>query len=260
MALFSYILYKIEMRKSAETPPAFSPLYRQIKALILQGLQRGDWKPGETIPSEIELAQQYRVSQGTVRKAIDELAADHLLMRRQGRGTFVATHAEQHVQYRFLRLMPDVGTLDDEGPAQRRICLCARERATADIARALRLRTGDGVMHVQRVLLFSGVATILEDLWLPGTPFKRLHAEQLERFKGPTYALYEEQFGISMVRAEEKLKAVMPTPAESSLLEVAPGTALLQVERLAYTYNDQPMELRRALYRTDRRHYRNTLS
>src|SRR3954470_1767586 len=93
--------------------PAFSPLYQQIKGLILQSLQAGEWKPGEAIPSEMDLAARYRVSQGTVRKAIDELAAGNLVVRRQGKGTFVATHAEQHVQYRFLKLMPDSG---DEGP------------------------------------------------------------------------------------------------------------------------------------------------
>src|SRR5215216_2773816 len=86
--------------------PAFSPLYQQIKALITRSLQAGEWRPGEAIPSEIELAARFKVSQGTVRKAIDELAAENLLVRRQGKGTFVATHAEEHVQYRFLRLMP----------------------------------------------------------------------------------------------------------------------------------------------------------
>jgi len=105
----------------ASSAPAFSPLYQQIKGLILQGLQSGEWKPGEGIPSEMELAARYRVSQGTVRKAIDELASNHLLIRRQGKGTFVATHAEQQVQYRFLKLMPDLGDPKSEGPAQRKI-------------------------------------------------------------------------------------------------------------------------------------------
>ena len=84
---------------------AFSPLYSQIKALILQSLQAGEWKPSEAIPSEMDLASRYRVSQGTVRKAIDELAASNLVIRRQGKGTFVATHAEQQVQFRFLKLI-----------------------------------------------------------------------------------------------------------------------------------------------------------
>ena len=130
--------------------PAFSPLYQQIKVLILQSLQGGEWKPGEAIPSEMDLAARFRVSQGTVRKAIDELAAENLLVRRQGKGTFVATHAAQHVQYRFLRLLPDSGDTTTEGPAERRIIECKRQRAPADIARALGLRSGDAVLQVRR--------------------------------------------------------------------------------------------------------------
>ena len=112
--------------------PAFSPLYQQIKGLILQSLEAGEWKPGEAIPSEMELAARFRVSQGTVRKAIDELAAENLVVRRQGKGTFVATHAEHHVRYRFLKLMPDSGDRDAEGPATRTILECKRVRASAD--------------------------------------------------------------------------------------------------------------------------------
>ena len=134
--------------------PAFSPLYQQIKGLILQSLEAGEWRPGELIPSEMELAGRFKVSQGTVRKAIDELAADNLVVRRQGKGTFVATHAEQQVQYRFLRLLPDQGDANEEGPAQRRIIECKRVRASADVARALALRTGDSVIQARRVLEF----------------------------------------------------------------------------------------------------------
>ena len=136
--------------------PAFSPLYSQIKGLILQSLQSGEWKPGEAIPSEMDLATRYRVSQGTVRKAIDELAASNLVVRRQGKGTFVATHAAQHVQFRFLKLVPDSGTPGSEGPAQREIIDCRRARASADVARALGLRTGDAVLQARRVLSFAG--------------------------------------------------------------------------------------------------------
>ena len=240
--------------------PAFSPLYQQIKGLILQSLQSGEWKPGESIPSEIELASRYRVSQGTVRKAIDELASDNLLVRRQGKGTFVATHAEQHVQYRFLKLVPDTGDLDSEGPAQREIVDCKRLRATADIARALALRSGDPVLQVRRVLSFAGAPTILEDLWLPGNPFKGLTAERLSDYHGPMYALFETEFGVRMVRADEKIRAVLPDATQQALLQVAPGTPLLSVERVAYTYNDTPMELRRGLYLTHKHHYHNALS
>lgn len=239
--------------------PAFSPLYQQIKGLILQSLQAGEWKPAEAIPSEMDLAARFRVSQGTVRKAIDELASENLVVRRQGKGTFVATHTEQHVQYRFLRLMPDVGDASEEGPAQRRIIDCKRLRASADIARTLQLRTGDAVVQIRRVLAFAGTATILEDIWLPGQAFKGLSAEQLSSYHGPTYALFEIEFGVRMVRAEEKLRAVLPDAAQAQWLDVAVTTPLLSVERIAYTYNDVPMELRRGLYRTDTHHYRNAL-
>jgi GntR family transcriptional regulator len=240
--------------------PAFSPLYQQIKALILQSLQAGEWKPGDLIPSEVELAARFKVSQGTVRKAIDELAADNLLLRRQGKGTFVATHAEQHIQYRFLRLHPDEGTVESVGPATRDILGCRRVRVNAEVAAALQLRSGDPVVQVSRVLSFQGTPTILEDLWLPGTAFRGLTLETLVAHAGPMYALFETQFGVRMVRAEERIKAVAASATAAERLQVAPGTPLLSVERLAYTYNGVPMELRRGLYRTDRHHYRNELS
>lgn len=240
--------------------PAFSPLYQQIKALILQSLQQGEWKPGEAIPSEMELAARFRVSQGTVRKAIDELAAENLVMRRQGKGTFVATHAEQHVQYRFLKLLPDTGDASVEGPAQRTVLDCRRVRASADVARALALRSGDPVVQARRILSFAGEPTILEDIWLPGQAFKGLTAEQMANYQGPTYAMFELDFGVRMVRAEEKIRAVLADGEQAQLLHTPAGTPLLSVERTAYTYNDVPMELRRGLYRTDTHHYHNELS
>ena len=242
------------------TTPAFSPLYQQIKQLILASLQQGEWQPGEAIPSELELANRFKVSQGTVRKAIDELAAENLVVRRQGRGTFVATHAEQHTQYRFLRLFPDSGSLDSEGPAQRDIVSCKRTRASGEVAQALSLRAGEPVLQVTRLLTFQGVPTILEDLWLPAMPFKGLTAERLTDYHGPMYAMFESEFGVRMVRASEQIRAVVAQEQQASLLGVSPQSPLLSVERIAYTYNDVPMELRRGLYRTDSHHYRNELS
>jgi GntR family transcriptional regulator len=236
---------------------AFSPLYQQIKGLILQGLDRGEWKPGEAIPSELELASRYQVSQGTVRKAIDELAADNLLIRRQGKGTYGATHNEARVRYRFLRLAPDDGVPQ---PSASRILDCRRAKATAEIAAVLGLRAGDAVISLRRVLSFSDVPTILDDIWLPGSLFKGLTLESLLRYRGPMYALFETEFGVSMVRADEKIRAVAATPAQAGLLQVDPGSPLLQVERLAYTYGDRPVELRRGHYVTERYHYRNSLN
>src|SRR6187397_840245 len=130
--------------KKAEAP-SFRPLYEQIKILLTQSLVAGEWKPGEAIPSEMDLAARFRVSQGTVRKAIDELAADNLLVRRQGKGTFVATHNEDRVQFRFLRLLPDDG---DVHPHVSRLLECRRLRAPAEIARQLDLKPADPVVLI----------------------------------------------------------------------------------------------------------------
>ena len=239
---------------------AFSPLYSQIKALILQSLQSGEWKPGEVIPSEIDLAARFRVSQGTVRKAIDELALENLLVRRQGKGTFVATHAAQLAQFRFLKLVPDNGLPGSLGLAQREVIDCRRTRASADVAKALKLRSGDAVLQARRVLSFAGTPTILEDLWLPAAPFKGLTAERMASYDGPMYALFETEFNMRMLRAEEKIRAEAAIDGREQLLKVEHGTPLLGVERIAYTYQDLPMELRRGYYRTDTHHYSNTLN
>jgi GntR family transcriptional regulator len=245
---------------TASTTPAFSPLYQQIKGLILTSLRAGEWKPGEAIPSETDLATRYRVSQGTVRKAIDELAAENLLLRRQGKGTFVATHAEQQVQFRFLKLVPDSGTRGSEGPAQRDIIECRRTRASADVAKALALRAGDPVLQVRRVLSFGGAPTILEDIWLPAVPFKGLTAERLANYQGPMYAMFETEFSVRMVRAEEKIRAIPAQAQHVALLKVKHNAPLLSVERIAYTYQDEPMELRLGYYCTDTHYYHNAMN
>jgi GntR family transcriptional regulator len=237
--------------------PAFSPLYQQIKALMTRDLQAGVWRPGEAIPSEIELAARFKVSQGTVRKAIDELATENLLVRRQGKGTFVATHAEETIQFRFLRLTPDDGA---PGGTQRRFIDCKRLRAPADVARALGLRSGDAAIEIRRVLSLKGAPVVLDEIWLPAALFKGLTAERLGAYQGPMYGLFEAEFGVRMIRAEEKIRAVAADAAAAELLDLAPGAPLLSVERLSLTYGDKPVELRRGLYNTAAHHYRNDLS
>jgi len=245
-------------RAGAPAPgAAFSPLYRQIKALLVQSLDRGEWKPGEAIPSELDLAARFQVSQGTVRKAIDELAAENLLLRRQGKGTFVATHQEARVRYRFLRLAPDEG---QPAVAQSNILECRRVRAPQDVVRSLELRAGDSAVLIRRLLSFDGVPTVLDEIWLPGVLFRGLTLERLTRNRGPLYAFFETAFGVSMIRADEKLRAVAASAEAAQILDVPEGSPLMQVERVSYTYGGRPVEVRRGLYRTDRHHYRNDLN
>jgi len=238
--------------------PTFSPLYRQIKGLITRGLQAGEWKPGEAIPSETDLAARFGVSQGTVRKAIDELATENLLVRRQGRGTFVATHHEARAQFRFLRLRRDDG--GEPGPMDSRILECRRVRAPGEVARLLQLRAAETVVYIRRLLAFEGSPTVLDDIWLPGALFRGLSAERLGASVGPLYGLFESEFGVRMIRATEALHAVSADAEVATLLSVAPAFPLLQVERVSYTYEDRPVEVRHGLYVTTQFHYYNELS
>ena len=242
---------------AATASPTFSPLYQQIKALITQSLQSGEWKPGELIPSEVELAGRFKVSQGTVRKAIDELAAENLVMRRQGKGTFVSTHHEARAHFRFLRLVPDEGV--PHYPESKFIEV-KRVRAPADVARLMDLKSGDAVIFIKRVQYFDGVPTIVEELWLPGLIFKGLTAERLVEYKGPMYGLFETEFGTRMIRASEQIRAVCADAGAAQLLNIDLGTPLLSSERVSFTYGDKPVELRRGLYLTSRHHYQNELS
>jgi GntR family transcriptional regulator len=237
--------------------PSFRPLYQQIKALITQSLQAGEWKPGELMPSEVELAARFKVSQGTVRKAIDELAAENLVVRRQGKGTFVATHHEERAHFRFLKLMPDEGVPHHP---DNRVIEVKRIRAPAEVARLLELKAGDAVVYIKRVQSFDGAPTILEELWLPGQLFKGLTAERLVEYKGPMYGLFESEFGTRMIRATEKIRAVGADSAAAEYLGVSEGTPLLCAERVSFTYGDKAVELRRGLYSTANHHYQNELS
>ena len=243
---------------SAPETPSFSPLYRQIKALMTKSLQLAEWRPGEAIPSELDLAARFKVSQGTVRKAIDELAAENLLVRRQGKGTFVATHAEEQVRFRFLRLRPDESEVPSE--MSRRLIDCRRQHAPIEVARALRLRASDPAIRVRRVLSFRAAPVVLDDIWLPAALFKGLTVERLAAHEGPMYGLFESEFGVRMIRAEEKIRALAADAVSAQLLELGPGAPLLGVERLSMTYGDRPVELRRGLYNTTSHHYRNDLS
>jgi len=237
--------------------PRYVPLYVQIKRLLTQGLQAGEWKPGEAIPSEMELARRYGVSQGTVRKAIDELAAENLVVRRQGRGTFVATHHEARTQFRFLRLLPDDKGGEELGS---RIIECRRLRSPVEIARILGLRAGEAVVCIRRVLDLEGEPTVLDEIWLPGARFRGLTAERLAAYSGPLYGLFEREFGTRMIRATERIKAVAADEATAELLGIEVGAPLLQVERVSSTYDDVAVEYRRGLYDTRRHHYFNELS
>lgn len=236
--------------------PTYSPLYRQIKSLLVQALEAGEWRPGEVIPSEMELATRFNVSQGTVRKAIDELAAENLLLRRQGKGTFVATHNDPRAFFRFLRLVPLSGDIE---PAESVPLECWRAKAGPEAARVLDLKVGDAIVIVRRVLEFAGKPVVADEIYLPGEIFAALTLDLMKDSKESLYTLFESRFGVRMVRAVERLRAVAADRSSAELLHVAEGSPLLSVERISYTYGDKPVEWRRGLYLTHDHCYLNEL-
>lgn len=246
------------MTTSPPAAPLYRPLYLQIKELLTKSLATLEWGPGETIPSELELAARFGVSQGTVRKAIDALAADNLLVRRQGKGTFVATHTEEKASaFRFLRIRRNDGR--DEYPASRLVDV-RRGKASSDVARALELKTGESVITLRRVLEYGGQPAVLDEIVVPTQLFKGLTRGKVERYRGSVYGLFETQFGVRIVRAREKLTAVAADAGRAALLHVATGTPLLAVERVTFTFGDKPVEWRRGLCATRNHHYLNDLS
>lgn len=237
--------------------PTFSPLYRQIKALILQALEAGEWRPGQAIPSEQELAQRFSVSQGTVRKAIDEMAADNLLVRKQGKGTFVASHNDPRALFRFLRLVPVDGNLS----SPQSIPLdCWRAKAGQEASRMLAIEPGAPIIIVRRLLRFTNKPVVIDEIYLPGDVFQGLTAETLQGWHGSLYSLFESRFGVRMIRAQERIRAVAADRGAADALQVAEGTPLLSVERVTYTYGDRPVEWRRGLYSTAEHFYLNELN
>ena len=244
------------MKKAASTP-ARRPLYEQIKILLTNSLVAGEWKPGEAIPSEMDLAERYRVSQGTVRKAIDALAAENILFRRQGKGTFVASHNEPAYQYRFLRMNPDSG--ERVHPVNLFFGL-ESGKANAEVARGLEVEPGAAVMSFKRLMSFGGRPVILDEITFAASQFPGFTLAELEYFHGSVYSFYETVFGVRMIRAQEWLKAVAADSVAAAHLNVESGRPLLRVDRIAYTYGDKPVEWRRGLCVTDGFSYLNELN
>ena len=240
----------------SQSPPIFSPLYRQIKALLLQSLEQGEWNSGDIIPSEVDLATRYKVSQGTVRKAVDELAAENLLVRRQGRGTFVATHQESRVNFRFLSMKPDVG---DEVTTGSQVLNVEHLTPPDDVRVHLGLGKKEAAVKITRLLSLNQRPEIFEHVWLPMSVFTDVTKEKLMNYKGTLYGWFEAEYNVRMIRAVEKLRAVTGNAQVQELLQVSSHEPLLFVERLSYSYADKLVEVRHGWYTTANYHYRNEL-
>lgn len=217
------------------------PLYREVKRKLMEALRDGEWKPGEIIPAEKRLCERFGVSVGTLRKAVDELTAENILIRHQGRGTFVASHSQDRYMFGFFHICPKTG--HKEYPQVEFISL-ARDKADADSARRLGVNRGARVVRILNRLSLGGRAVIVDDIQLPERFFAGMTEEQVRERRTTLYQLYQDGFDVAVLRTEERLDAVGADARMAQLLSIPEGTPLLHIVRRALTFRDEVVELR----------------
>lgn len=227
----------------------FRPLYRQVKDMLVARIADGRWTPDAAIPNEFELAAEIGVSQGTVRKALDEMAGENLLVRYQGRGTFVASHDDDRILFQFFKLTPDSGEKIFPESTILDTTQIKAPRATSD---ALGLETGAQVIRIRRLRSLSGRPVIAETIMLPARSFAGL-------MQGPIpnnlYQLYAAKFGVRIARAQERLKAVVLTLRQARELGVVEQTPALMIDRIAFGLDSRAVEHRISICLTEEVHY-----
>jgi GntR family transcriptional regulator len=218
-----------------------APLYRVAKRALLQAIEAGHCPAGSALPNETALAAAFGISIGTLRHAVDELVAEHILARRQGRGTYVATHDADRFLFQFFhversdgrREAPQVETLSFE-----------RTRLDEEAAAALSMKPGEPAIQIENRLALQGRAVVHDRLILPALLFKGLTEKRLRERPSTIYHLYQTGFGITVVRALERVRAAAADRTAARLLGIAPGAPVLQIRRTALTFNDKPVEYR----------------
>jgi len=234
----------------APNPIAIRPLYHQVREQFMRRLEDRSWAPGAMIPSEVELARELGVSQGTVRKALNELTAENLLIRRQGRGTFVSEPEDARILFQFFRLVPDG---DPPSFPVSRILSRDAGKATADESTALAIEPGDLVWRIVRNRAFGQRLILTETVVLPVGRFPGL--PEADALPNNLYQLFSDRWGITIAQSEEQLKAVPADLAAAAALGCAQGVPLLRIRRVAHDLGGRAVELRVSLCLTDAIHY-----
>lgn len=237
--------------------PDFQPLYRQVKQLLLQRVVSGDWKPGGILPSETKLAEEFNVSQGTVRKALEEMAAEHVVVRHQGKGTFVtARGAEQPVHFFSM-------TTADHKPLAERVNVSIRHvvsQASEPEQQALNIGPGSEVVRIYRVRTINGAPVLRDEIVMVNDVFPGFVDHLDEHPRANTYVIMEKEYGVLAVRAEEWVSAVPAEQQEAQALEVGVGTPLLKILRISYGLDGTPIEFWTTWVNSTDCHYFNSVS
>ncbi len=233
------------------------PLFRAVKRSLLRAIESGSVAPGEALPSETQLAAGFGVSIGTLRRAVDDLVAEHILVRRQGRGTFVATHTSDRFLFQFFHVERSDGLRD--APAVDLVSF-ERMRLDEEAAAALALPVGESAFQVENRLRLQGRAVVYDRLVIPAKLFRGLTEKRWRERQSTIYHLYQVEFGITVARAHERVRAVGADRATVRVLGVALGQPVLQVRRIALGLSGKPVEWRISTVVTAQHDYVNLLS
>lgn len=218
------------------------PIWRQVRAAIVAEIARGEFPPGTPLPAEKLLAERFGCAIGTIRRATDGLVAEGALTRQQGRGTFVAGHPPER-SFRFFHLRaPDGQAL----PPQTRFIDFGRMAATGPQAASLGLPAGAPLLRARHLQHLAGRPAMLEALWLPQALFSGLDGARFAGRAGTVYDLYQREFGLSVTRVEERLRAIAAPRRIADRLALPAATPVLMIERVAFAVDGKPVELRLA--------------
>ncbi|WP_109477396.1 GntR family transcriptional regulator [Paraburkholderia sp. C35] len=234
------------------TPSIGGTRYKEVKNAMLAALASQEWKGGEAIPSERKLSERFGVSIGTLRKAIDELVADNILVRHQGLGTFVAQHQRDRHFFRFFRIVRQDG--DKTYPTVTLVSF-RKGKATREIAEMLGVDTGARVFTFINRLALHGETVMIDNITVAEARFPGLTEAALRERPSTLYNFYQDAFHINVVGTEERLRVAVADEGEAKLLEVVPGAPLLEVRRIAYSYHQAPVEVRISHVNTERYEY-----
>jgi GntR family transcriptional regulator len=224
------------------------PLYYQLKELIKENIENGDWLPGDKIPSEYQLISEYNISRNTVKKALEDLVQDGLLYRVQGKGTFVSKpKLEQSLTgfYSFSKVMREKGLNPKDI-----IISIESIQANSRIARKLQIPENAEVIELRRLRCANEEPIILETSYLPKEKVEKLNKEDLE--KKSLYDILELEYGIIVSKAKEVFEPILIRNFESQLLNVHEGLPALLLERIAFEGNGSPIEFCSSIVRGDR--------
>jgi GntR family transcriptional regulator len=227
------------------------PLHHQVYLDLRNALDRGEWRPGDRLPPERELAVRYGCSLITVRHALGELAREQRIERTRGRGTFVA---EPRIDRDFAGAMSFAEEMQRHGLVPETRLIAKRLEPAGDVvASALNVEPAASVVYLERLRMADGEPLILEQVRLPAARFGGLLEHDLER--NSLYDVLADRFGSHVARAREAIEPVLVGSREAGLLGLKPRTPALLVEGTAYDQAGAPVEFARSYVRSDRTRY-----